>query len=257
MAATEEQAGLRPTRARTKVLTDPDARHVVGLLSDLAARVDYAPAIRPLPGPDGIEGMVRLGQADRASYVWFLPCPPGGKSPAPVSGGGLCNHGIGIDRQNRSFEIRAWVHGAPKVHAVSIHTHEVTLELLEQVAAMVGIPLKPREETAKSWVHGTRLGREHRELGQHLIEDHGYDPAYVHGLSHGGRHGLHDSEHRDIWAYAHDLPHERCKGRVEWRDGELRTASWHIVGTRPGRCGPCKDHPSAVQEYSMSDPEGA
>lgn len=137
-AAPEVEGGTLPRRRGMKVMDDAGARCVVELLRGFAERVPHEPSIKPPP-----EGMVRLGGRDRASYVWFLPCHPDGKAPAPVSGGGLCNHGIGIDRQWGAYEVRGWAHGAPGVHDVSLHTSVVTLEHLETAARLVGIPFGP------------------------------------------------------------------------------------------------------------------
>lgn len=57
------------------------------------------------------------------------------------------------------------------------------------------------------WVHGSRLGREHQSVRQHLIEDHGEDPETVETWSDGAVHGAHDGAHKRTWAYAFDLPH--------------------------------------------------
>lgn len=63
----------------------------------------------------------------------------------------------------------------------------------------------------KPWVHGTRLGREHRSLRTHMHEDHGY--SIVGDWSDGALHGEHDKVHGKTWAYAFDLPHEPVPGR--------------------------------------------
>jgi hypothetical protein len=133
---------LRPRRAVSREVTDEGAACVYGLLSEVAARITRAtgkePAIRPPAG-----GMTRLGNRDRASFVWFIPCHekadfgPGRTRPE------ACNHGLGVDRQYGQYEVRAWAHGAPGVHDVSLHTREVTVELLEAAAKLVGIPLAP------------------------------------------------------------------------------------------------------------------
>lgn len=139
MAIDQEGAGIAttlPQRQGMKIRDDADAQAIVGLLRQLAARVDKRPAVVPPPN-----GMIRLSGMDRASYVWFLRCPEGAKD---RTDGDLCNHGIGVDRHHHGdYEVRAWAHGAPGVHAVSLHTHEVTLEVLETVAKLVGIPLDP------------------------------------------------------------------------------------------------------------------
>lgn len=59
----------------------------------------------------------------------------------------------------------------------------------------------------KPYIHGSRLGREHRSIRQHLIEDHGADPAEVAARSDGAVLGAHDGAHGRAWAYAADLPH--------------------------------------------------
>lgn len=242
----ETQESVLPRRQGVKIRDDAAAKHVRELLRQVAARVKEKPAVAP---PE--EGMVRLGGRDRASYVWFLRCPESYTPPAPVSGGGLCNHGIGVDRHHHGdYEVRAWAHGAPGVHAVSLHTHEVTLEILETVAGLVGIPLEEPERKPETWVHGTRLGRDHTDLALHLVEDHGFHVDYVDSLGDGGMHGLHDGQHGNTWAYAADLPHERCSTLTL----DERPAQ-HLKGTRPRSCSECSV--ANPQEYSFSDPEGA
>lgn len=58
-----------------------------------------------------------------------------------------------------------------------------------------------------SRVHGSRLGREHRSLRMHLVEDHGCDPGWAENASDGTAHGRHDRRHRRGSAWAEDLPH--------------------------------------------------
>lgn len=58
-----------------------------------------------------------------------------------------------------------------------------------------------------TWVHGTRLGREHRSVAAHLVEDHAIDSAWVDSASDAAVHGKHDGLHKRTWAYAADLPH--------------------------------------------------
>ncbi len=60
---------------------------------------------------------------------------------------------------------------------------------------------------ADTWVHGTRLGREHRSVRMHLVEDHEVEPGFAECASDGAIHGLHDGRHHEVWAYALDLPH--------------------------------------------------
>jgi hypothetical protein len=60
---------------------------------------------------------------------------------------------------------------------------------------------------AERWVHGTYLGRRHRSLRRHLVEDHSLPKETAALLSDGGVHGLHDGRHQQTWAYAYDLPH--------------------------------------------------
>lgn len=73
-------------------------------------------------------------------------------------------------------------------------------------------PTPARTQPAQSdagapWTHGTRLGRDHRSVRQHLVEDHGVSQAQADAWSDGAVHGHHDGVHRDTWAYAHDLVH--------------------------------------------------
>jgi hypothetical protein len=143
MAMSEQDAGVRPTRpvVGTRVRQDAASVEIVRLLGEIAKRVRHEPAVRPNPA-----GMVRLGSTDRASYVWFLKCPPDtrpGLDGQPMT---TCNHGIGVDREHLGqWIIRAWAHGRPEVFSVEIHTGVVKLELLEHAAGMVGIPLEPKE----------------------------------------------------------------------------------------------------------------
>lgn len=55
--------------------------------------------------------------------------------------------------------------------------------------------------------HGTKLGREHGSLQQHLVEDHGVSAHRAATLTDAATHGLHDGLHNHIWAFAYDLPH--------------------------------------------------
>lgn len=127
--------GTLPRRRNTRLRSDEDARCVIELLRQVAARVRHTPATQP---PD--EGMVRLGNRDRASYVWFLPCPDGttDRRGEPIE---RCNSGIGVDRAFGAYEVRAWAHGSVGVHDLTLHTGQVTLELLETAARLVGLPL--------------------------------------------------------------------------------------------------------------------
>lgn len=233
MTINEQDAGPpSPRRQGMKIRDDAEARNVVTLLAQIAARVKHAPAITP---PEA--GMVRLGNRDRASYVWFLRCPEGFDPPAPVSGGGLCNHGLGVDRQYGAYEVRAWAHGAPGVHDVSLHTHTLTLEMLETAARLVGIPLEPAEPEEKTWIHGSRFGREHRDLALHLVEDHGYRVDYIDGLGDGGQHGLHDGDHNTTWSYAANLSHEKCEVVVL----DVKPHQ-HLRGAHPDHCSNCMEY---------------
>lgn len=136
-----ETGSLKPRRAGTRVSSDEGARCVVTLLREFAGRVTDAtkaePAIRP---PE--DGMVRLGSRERASYVWFLPCAETARTP-DGSRPQACNHGIGIDRIYGAYEVRAWAHGAPGVHDLSLHTNVVTIEILETAARLIGLPFSP------------------------------------------------------------------------------------------------------------------
>lgn len=70
---------------------------------------------------------------------------------------------------------------------------------------LVAVEVDPADEP---WTHGSRYGREHRSLRQHLVEDHGYTWEQVAAMSDGTLHGTHDwIEHGQTWAYAADLPH--------------------------------------------------
>lgn len=142
MAMTEQDAGVGPVRrTSSRIREDAVSVEVVRLLGEIAKRVKHEPAVRPNPA-----GMVRLGSTDRASYVWFLDCPPDtrpGLDGQPMTS---CNHGIGVDREFLGqWIIRAWAHGRPQVFRVEIHSGEVTLELLETAARMVGIPMEAEQ----------------------------------------------------------------------------------------------------------------
>lgn len=63
------------------------------------------------------------------------------------------------------------------------------------------------DDDARTWTHGTRLGRDHKSVRRHLREDHGVPWAEIRRMSDGAVHGLHDGAHGTPWAYAYDLPH--------------------------------------------------
>lgn len=63
--------------------------------------------------------------------------------------------------------------------------------------------------------HGTRLGRDHHSLRQHMAEDHAAEPGWLECASDGAVHGRHDGQHDCTWADAYDLPHP-----VPRRDGK-------------------------------------
>jgi hypothetical protein len=71
----------------------------------------------------------------------------------------------------------------------------------------VGQPAFSNEVNLPPWTHGTQLGREHRSVRQHLVEDHGVRQDQLDEWSDGAVHGHHDSVHSRTWAYAEDLPH--------------------------------------------------
>lgn len=66
------------------------------------------------------------------------------------------------------------------------------------------------------WTHGTRLGRDHRSVRRHLVEDHGVHQDQVDAWLDGAVHGHHDAVHRRTWAYAEDLAHP-APGDQEYR----------------------------------------
>lgn len=137
----EESESWAPRRAVKRISSDQDARCVVTLLADFAQRVTAATGVQPAIVPPK-EGMVRLGGRERASYVWFLPCAETARTP-DGSRPQVCNHGIGIDRVYGAYEVRAWAHGAPGVHDLSLHASVVTAELVETAARLIGIPFGP------------------------------------------------------------------------------------------------------------------
>jgi hypothetical protein len=56
-------------------------------------------------------------------------------------------------------------------------------------------------------MHGSKLGREHTSLRQHLVEDHDVEPGWAETASDGSVHGLHDGRHRTIGAHDYDIRH--------------------------------------------------
>jgi len=56
-------------------------------------------------------------------------------------------------------------------------------------------------------LHGSKLGREHTSVRQHLTEDHGIDLDWTASATDGAIHGKHDGLHNCTWAYSYDLPH--------------------------------------------------
>lgn len=58
-----------------------------------------------------------------------------------------------------------------------------------------------------AWTHGTRLGREHRSLDQHLIEDHGVTAEQIAEFAEHQTLVAHDMRHGQAWAHGEDLPH--------------------------------------------------
>lgn len=61
--------------------------------------------------------------------------------------------------------------------------------------------------TGEQWIHGTRLGREHRSVRTHLVEDHRVDPGWVENASDAQIHGKHDGQHSKTFADSLNLPH--------------------------------------------------
>lgn len=127
---------LTPRRATTRVTQDDDARRMTWLLRSVACRVPHTPAVAP-----PLDGMIRLGDRDRASFVWFLPCVPDGPP---------TNHGLGVDREGGFWTVRAWAHGRAGVFDVDLRTREATADLIEQAARLVGIPLEPAGEACRA-----------------------------------------------------------------------------------------------------------
>lgn len=82
--------------------------------------------------------------------------------------------------------------------------------------------------TSSEWTHGSRLGREHRSLRQHLIEDHGKPAPEVDALSDGGIHGWHDGLHGITWAHQYDVPHPGDNPFRQFRD------LWRVPRSRLG-----------------------
>jgi len=85
------------------------------------------------------------------------------------------------------------------------------------LAALYGRVYRHRNPPRQTWVHGTRLGREHTSLRQHLIEDHGVQRGWTETASDGAVRGLHDGRHDRTGAYALNLPHE------DWALGPAET----------------------------------
>lgn len=81
----------------------------------------------------------------------------------------------------------------------------------------------------EQWQHGSRLGREHASVRQHLIEDHGKPAPEVVALSDSGIHGWHDGLHGVTWAYAYDLPHPGDSPFRKYLDGGLALHQQHAA----------------------------
>jgi hypothetical protein len=62
-------------------------------------------------------------------------------------------------------------------------------------------------------IHGGELGRSHRSVRRHLVEDHGFNAVDLETLSDASVAGLHDRDHHTTWAYASDLAHPFFPGR--------------------------------------------
>jgi hypothetical protein len=61
---------------------------------------------------------------------------------------------------------------------------------------------------SKPFVHGFKLGREHRSVRRHLVEDHGKTEAEVAAMSDGALFGWHDLVAHGIFcADQYDVPH--------------------------------------------------
>ena len=99
---------------------------------------------------------------------------------------------------------------AALVSSVSRHYHP-------NLSASRTPPASRSRAVSKPWVHGTRLGREHTSLRQHLIEDHGVQRGWTETASDGAVRGLHDGRHDRTGAYALNLPHE------DWALGPAET----------------------------------
>lgn len=122
-----------------RVASDPAARACARALRSVACRVvaDGPPAVTP-----PMDGMVRLGGRDRASWVWFL---------RNGANGGPTNNGLGVDRENLGYwTIRAWRHSGSPVSSVELHAAEPTADLIEQAARLVGIPLREQGGTCRA-----------------------------------------------------------------------------------------------------------
>lgn len=68
-------------------------------------------------------------------------------------------------------------------------------------------------ELSEQWKHGTRLGREHTSVREHLAEDHSCKPGWLENATDPAIQGAHDGMHGRTWAYGFDLPHglhEQC-----------------------------------------------
>lgn len=100
-------------------------------------------------------------------------------------------------------------------------------------------PDEPDEDDDKPWTHGTRLGREHRSVREHLVEDHGVPQAQVDAWSDGAVHGHHDGVHRKICAYAENLPHPapgelgKCQCSTFPMAGGAADCPNHVPGATP------------------------
>jgi hypothetical protein len=132
------------------------------------------------------------------------------------------------------------LHLAYELELARLRTEVDQLRHRLEVLAHAGAP----EVENVPWVHGTRLGREHRSLDVHLVEDHGADPDEVAKLSDGGAHGDHDGRHGETWAYAKDLPHPAPNDPKPEPAPAIKVAD-----TASGRCPACRNHNTVVDGW--------
>lgn len=118
------------------------------------------------------------------------------------------------------------------LETVKAWQHRAVIKVLEEQGLDPYAPLRSAQPTDEGapWTHGTRLGREHRDVRVHLVEDHGVPQEQIDGWSDGAVHGHHDGVHRKTWAYADDLPHPAPGDGIAARRGKCQCSTFPMAG---------------------------